>query len=279
MTRIPVYQVTHSLRLKVGRYPPPTNGRPLSQSPPNTLQAWMPIPSGATPIFNRQPTLFKDHPLLGCKIAYWNDLPLRSLTLSVTYQDSGKYTPRSSVRFIRSCLAKNAPLTEIDDTIKNYAAQFHQTTAAGLVKAISRHLVSFLDYSYPPLTRQASQVLSLQTSDCGGYHALLVAILRFKNIPSTLNFGWRVGVQQPHVWATWWDKEKKTWNFIDLNDLQEDRPYSPRILMTLGTNPQLDPPFPRPIEFLQGGLAWCPEAFLKHHGKFTYEANFSATPT
>lgn len=164
--------------------------------------------------------------------------------------------PPVSGDFINSCLSKNDPLCKSADKLRKIIAKLDiNNQERESVEKIKEHIIQHLKYEYPPRTRNAEDVLENMCSDCAGYHAVFVTLLRMINIPAVMDFGARLPDCSPHVWAWWYDTEKKEWNFEDLNDLQKQLEPSDRVSFTLGTGLK-GTSFPKEIQFLQNSLVW-----------------------
>lgn len=78
-------------------------------------------------------------------------------------------------------------------------------------------VVSYLKYANPiPGLYSALQSLTDRKVDCGGFAALLVALLRATKIPARCVFGWTVQSKHGyHAWAEYFDRQKQKWISMD----------------------------------------------------------------
>lgn len=142
-----------------------------------------------------------------------------------------------------------------DKAIKERAESLRSSNVAESVKNITNYLVKSLKYHYPPKSRDAKSVFESKESDCGGYHILFVSMLRCLKIPSVVDFGMRLPKYTPHVWSWYYDKDSNKWQFIDINDIQDNKKDLDRVSYSLGVNP-LVKDFPAKVQFLQNRLFW-----------------------
>lgn len=224
-----------------------------------TAQLWVPTPKGTKVTFSLKPTLSSNLEDVGCTINYWRGLPLEEALITCSYRHSG--TPRVppvDEKFISKALGKSDPLTVVTEDILRMPLlkKINGLSTKEQIKAIEGYLVSRLEYEHPPETREASEVLKKNKSDCGGYHSAFVALARSLGIPAVLDFGFRTETDAYHAWAWWFDRSTQSWNMEDINDIQNDKPIIGRVSMTLSTAPGLVPPFPLPVLHLQSHLVW-----------------------
>lgn len=147
--------------------------------------------------------------------------------------------------------------------IEAYATQLEKLArgkGSNYVETVAQELARTLKYEADPKTRVASEVLNTGTSDCGGYHALFCSLLRCRNIPSLLCFGFRGHRNNDyHTTAYWHDGAR--WIQKDINDMQSGNHVPTPILpMSIGTgidiSTEVTPDFPKSVDFLQHSLIW-----------------------
>lgn len=242
------YKIEHSIHLEFDK----------SRSE-GSLKLWVPTPLGTKAEYSIPPDSSKELLNLGCRINYWNKLPLESLVLKSSFENSGiARTPSLSKDFIAKALSENKSWVEVSEKIKKLpmVEEIKSLKDEEKIAKIKEFILSFIKYEYPPETRVAEEVLDVGKSDCGGYHALFVALSRSVGVSAVMDFGFRALSDQAHVWAWWFNKESKKWVMEDLNDEQSKRVPTDRVSFVLGTNPKLIPAYPRSVLFLQSHLVW-----------------------
>jgi hypothetical protein len=166
-------------------------------------------------------------------------------------------SPQIEEDYLRRCTRLDEDLTSSNKQILELAKELTANIQnnSKKVEVVTNYLVNNLEYEYPPKQREATKVFDSKKSDCGGYHALLVSILRSLNIPSIMDFGAKLPAFSPHVWSWWFNNETERWNMVDLNDIQNNIVNVDRVSYSLGTNPIIEN-FPIKILFIQNYLAW-----------------------
>lgn len=235
----------------------------FSHLPFSDTSVWIPFTRGVSSesrSFNITPQ--KIIPMEGFDIGIWNYkalLPLQKYKIEIVETISQMPpAPPTTEAFIKACLLENAPLVRIDDQILNRVKKLgiqSNSTQVEKVQKVTDFIVQTLSYEYPPKVREAIDVLSTSTSDCGGYHALFAALLRSVGIPVAIDFGFRLPKMTPHVWAWWYDVSVKQWNMIDLNDIQTKSSIGNRVSFSLNTGHEIKY-FPKPVQFIQEKLSW-----------------------
>jgi hypothetical protein len=183
--------------------------------------------------------------------------------------------PPTDSEFITSCLNLQQPLIKLDHTAptSQLLTQLKGPDITTTVGNVINYIADKFTYQYPPQTRDINEVLACNTSDCGGYHAAFVGLLRLLEIPAIMDFGARLPTCTPHVWAWWWNHDTHEWTMIDINDEQMKAPLSQRVSFALGTAPAI-PTFPKPVTFIQNYLLWdfnFDTRLLKQHLKAELE--------
>ena len=244
------YEIEHSVSMRFSGLP---------ERRPETAQLWIPTPKDVIAKFSFNPTSSTFTQDVGCTINFWGEIPLKNTVITCFYEHPG--TPRippTTERFISKALARNDALTYITTELLDIPLikDIESLVVPEQIQAIKSYLVKKLKYEYPPQTREAGEVLEINKSDCGGYHSAFVALCRSLKIPAVLDFGFRTKNDNYHTWAWWFDKITNTWTMEDLNDEQNHTSKEGRVSMTLSTAPDLIPPYPKPILYLQSHLAW-----------------------
>jgi|GEM_PF-6594836 len=152
-------------------------------------------------------------------------------------------------------LALDKDLIAPSKAIQEKAKSLMGSNITDTINNIANYLVKELKYQHPPEFRDATTVFNTKQSDCGGYHTLLVSMLRSLNIPSVVDFGMRLPKYTPHVWAWYYNKDSKKWEFIDINDIQDNKTALNRVSYSLGVNPVVKE-FPAKVQFIQNILIW-----------------------
>lgn len=128
------------------------------------------------------------------------------------------------------------------------------------IDSVREYLSKHLEYQVPASSRVASVVSKTMKSDCAGYNSLFAALLRLKDIPSLLIFGFNTDKNDKYHTTLYRFKDGK-WIKDDVREYQaysnEANPFLP---ISIGCNLDIStsntPPFPRPVLHLQHSLVW-----------------------